>query len=94
METPGRWPSKGPTDKVKLGMDWTGHLAPGDTILTSTWSVAPIGLLLGTTAVSGNKATVSVDGGTSKETYLLSCRITTQQGEDLTRSGSLTVTPR
>ena len=79
------WPGKRVASQLDYSVDWTAWL-DGDTIVTSTWSIVPIGATPGTgdctlqnatPPVAGGVATVWVSAGISGRFYNLSNTITT-----------------
>lgn len=89
-----KWPNKDPDDILDYAIDWTAHLEQGDAIQSATWSAAPAGLTLGTANLAGGKASVWLQGGTSGQEYVVTCRVVTTGGRQMDRSARVMVTPR
>lgn len=70
---------KDPDANLPFGVDWSGWLAEGDTIVTSTW-IVPVGLTMGVDGVDGGQATVWLSGGTAGENYTVTNRVVTSGG--------------
>ena len=89
------WENKDPDETKRYTLDFTRHLVAGDSLATATWSAAPSGLTLGTSSISGNKATVWISAGSAAtRTYSVQCRATTADGETLDWTETLFVTER
>lgn len=73
--------------------DWTDWLAPGEVISTSVFTVSA-GLNLDSQSHTNASATAWLSGGTPGTPYLVSNRITTNQGRTDERSRTIRVTNR
>ncbi len=73
-----------------FSVDWSAHLASGETI-TSTNFVVPAGLTLVSQASTSTVATVRVSGGVAGTIYTVLCQVTTSSGEQLERSFGLNI---
>lgn len=73
--------------------DWTPWLAPGETILTSTFTVSA-GLDLGATSSTLASTTVWLSGGAPGSPYLVTNHIVTSAGRADDRSMTLRITNR
>ena len=81
------------SDTKRATFDYTGLLAPGDT-LSLTAGAAPItsstgdpggtaALTVGTVTITSTAATALVSGGVAGSSYLLTCQATTVNGESV-----------
>lgn len=77
-----------PQASLPYGVDWSGWLADGDTIQTSTWTV-PDGLTKGAESDAAGQTTVWLSGGTAGETYSVVNHIVTEQGMEDDRTISI-----
>jgi hypothetical protein len=87
---------KDPAAELDYGFDWgmDGWLATGETITTSTWTVAA-GLTQTSSGISGGKvATVWLSGGVAGTDYLVTNRIVTDGGRTDERSLTIRVRQR
>jgi len=86
--------AKDPSSTLDYSFDWSTWLAPGETIISDTWTVAPVDggapTLSGET-LTGNIAAVDVAGGTVGGRYRLSCQIGTDAGRTVERSTAIRV---
>lgn len=69
--------------------DWSGWLAPGDSIQSSEW-IAPSDLTLDASSAA-DSATVFISGGTEGLTYRIVNRIVTAQGRTAERGWYLKI---
>lgn len=76
--------SKDPDETLDYGMDWRKWLG-GDTIASSTWS-ATAGITVGTDTFTNTMTTVWLSGGSVRQTYTVTNRITTAAGRIAERS--------
>lgn len=83
-------PPKDPDSRIDYGFDWTNWLASGETISTSTW-VLETGLTYVSDTTNGNITTVMISSGTIGYTYIITNRITTNEGRQEDRSMYITV---
>lgn len=86
-------PIKSPAAVVDYGVRWARYLAEGDSLATSTWSIAGTATL-SAPAIAGTDTRVWLTGGTAGETLVLTNRITTALGRTDERSFSVPVRPR
>lgn len=78
-------PPKDPDSTIDYGVDWSGWLASGETIVTSTWP--DLGDLTSVSESNTTTATaIFISGGVLGATYTLTNRITTNQGRTEDRS--------
>jgi hypothetical protein len=66
---------KEPTEKLDYSFEY--ELGTGETIASSVWTVAPVGLTLSNQVIVGNVTTVRIDGGTIDTDYTLTNTVTT-----------------
>ena len=71
-----KWDPKDPDEVLDYEIDWSGRLATGDTIATSTW-IVPTGITKNSDTYTTTKSIIWLSGGTIGETYVFTCRITT-----------------
>lgn len=84
---------KDPGEVKDYAIDWTAHLADGETIISSTW-VVPDGIaepVSPTTAASDTTATVWLEGGTAGTEYRVTNHVLTNQGREFERSFTVNV---
>jgi hypothetical protein len=87
---------KDPAAELDYGFDWgmDGWLAAGETVTTSTWTVAA-GLTQITSGISGGTVTtVWLSGGVAGTDYLVTNRIVTDGGRTDERSLTIRVRQR
>jgi len=68
---------KDPDADKDYGVDWSGWLATGESIQTSTWLSTPSGLTLHDDAIVGAVPKTYVSGGAVGVVYTVTNRITT-----------------
>lgn len=85
--------TKDPDAVLDYIFDWTDWLSPNEEITTSTMLVSA-GLVIDTSSHGNYTATAWVSGGTAGRPYLLTNRITTNQGRTDDRSVTIRVTDR
>lgn len=69
---------KDPDAVIDYQFDWSNYLPSGDTIATSSWSVAPTGeLAIDSDSNTATTATAFVSGGVVRKTYRLVNQIVT-----------------
>jgi hypothetical protein len=88
--------AKDPQANLDYSIDWdhnvagaasgTGYLGASETISSSSWSVSPSGLTVGSTANDGKKTTVWLSSGSAGTNYSVTNTITTSQGRTDERS--------
>ena len=86
--------AKDPNSTLDYSFDWSGWLAPGETINADSWTVTPSGasaLSLSGQDAEGNLVSVNVSGGTVGHRYRLSCQISTDSGRTAERSTAIRV---
>jgi hypothetical protein len=87
----------GDTETFTFGFD--ANLGPGETILTSTWTITlaegvdadPSTMLSGGYTIFGPKVSHFVQGGIDGSIYLLKCTVNTSAGQTLSLAGYLLV---
>lgn len=74
---------KDPAATLRYAIDWTSRYLVDDTIILSTWSIAPdeSGLTVADTELDGNITTVRVTGGAAGSVYRVSNHITLASGD-------------
>lgn len=94
MADTGKWDPKDPDEVKDYTYDWEDIL-DGDTISTSTWSIASGGsaLVIDTPAATNTNSTATfwASGGTIGVTYQILNRITTAGGRTYDRTRKLKV---
>jgi hypothetical protein len=83
--------TKEPAESLVYGLDWTSLLAESEIVATSTWSVTPADLTLGTSGKTNTVTTVRLSGGTVGVEYEVQCTVTTTLGNTLVDSFVLVV---
>ena len=87
-----KFPAKDPQAVKDYALDWAAMLETGETLLTSSWAVAPSGqLAIGLHPIVGSVATVWLSGGTDGTSYTLTNTITTSRGVTDERSVTILV---
>lgn len=78
---------KDPGEKKDYAIDWSRHLDEGDTVASSTWTVAT-GLTTATPAPSATTTitTIWLSGGTAGTEYRVTNHVITAQGREYERS--------
>ena len=84
---------KDPDAVLDYTYDWTRWLQPGETI-SSHSIIVPAGITLGSSATGDGLVTAWLSGGVNGATYMVTCRITTNQGRTDDRSIWLSVLDR
>lgn len=103
LSAAGDWIEKDPAAVLNYGLCFDEYLQEGDTIATASWTVA-VGLTKVSDAVNvapmtvrgkeraaGTVALVRLSGGTAGQSYLVTCRITTDLGDVDDRSFTVRV---
>lgn len=84
-------PPKNPVAVLDYAFDFTAWLAAGETIATAGITV-PNGITLSTPAsINGGVVVFWLSGGTSMQSYLITCLISTSAGRTDSRSFTLSV---
>lgn len=82
-------------NEVKIHtFDWTRGLNSGAVVQgTNTWSATPSGLTFASQTIQagGLKTSALISAGVAGETYIVTNRVTTSDGETLEESGTLEV---
>ncbi len=76
---------KDPNDKDFFWIDWSQRLEEGETITESSWT-ADSGIQIDGTLLDGNIGYVWLIGGTNRNVYTVTNRITTSDGRILDQS--------
>jgi hypothetical protein len=89
---------KDPNEVLACTFDWTAKLNAGATVTgTNTWSATPtspgtpLTFASPTIVTGGRKTSALASGGVAGETYIVTNRVTTSDGETLEESGKLKV---
>jgi hypothetical protein len=89
---------KDPDELLICTFDWSAKLNAGATVSgTNTWSATPttpsppLSFASLTIVVGGLKTSAKISGGVAGETYIVTNRVTTSDGETLEESGKLKV---
>jgi hypothetical protein len=79
---------KDPGERLDYTIDWQidGYLETGETISTSTWTVASGITQFGSATATGTSATIWLEGGTHGQEYLATNQIVTSEGRRAERS--------
>lgn len=79
-----------PGERLDYGVDWAACLKQGETIESSDWSVDEIGMTISEPGYATSSITVVfVAGGTDGLDYVLTNRVTTNQGRTYKRQITL-----
>jgi hypothetical protein len=81
---------KDPGEVKDYAVDWSRHLADGETISTSSWVVAS-GMTGGTESATDTTATIWLSGGTDGVEYRATNHVVTNQGREFERSFTVAV---
>lgn len=85
------WPSKDPNEVLDYQIDWTARLASGETISTSTFTVASGTVVKDSSSYLAGVATVWLSGGADGEVCTILNRITTSAGRTYDQSVKLRI---
>lgn len=77
---------KDPVDTLDYLRDWSEWLAEGDTVLSSTWTVDPDGVVTVRASHTDTTATVWLSGGETGQRYAVTNTVTTAQGRTAERT--------
>lgn len=86
---------KDPTEKKDYEIDWSRHLGSGETVTTSTWSVAPVGITLAApnqAALATPITRTRLTGGTAGVEYRITNHVVTSTTQEFERSFTVNVT--
>lgn len=86
--------TKDPTEKKDYEVDWSRHLGIGETVTTSTWSVAPAGITLAAPNGTANTGTITrtrLTGGTAGVEYRITNHVATSTTQEFERSFTVNV---
>ncbi|MET3991669.1 hypothetical protein ABID65_003309 [Bradyrhizobium sp. S3.9.2] len=87
------WPSKTADETGDYGLDWSGRLAKGDSIVDSTFEL-PKGLISPQASNTDKVAIVLISGGAAGESYDVRNRVKTKGGALLEQTVRLKVKSR
>ena len=99
VDTVVTW-NKDPKGVLDYALDWSQYLPTGDTITTSTWTVAtvipgdPTPLTVGVTSHTATTATVWLSAGTVGSSYIVENEIMTSGGRTDERSVKVSIKER
>lgn len=85
--------TKAPAEVLPYRFDWSLVLGDGETITSSSWTVAE-GLAEGATSSDDTSTTITLSGGTLGTLYALTNTIVTSAGLTHERSVRLSIAPR
>lgn len=85
------WDSKKPTDVDDYDIDWSQRLAAGDSITSSSWSVAGTSLTLSGSTFTPQRTKIFLTGGADGRTYVLTNTIATVMSGPLHEYVQITV---
>lgn len=90
-----RFPDKAPAEIRIFGLGLAALVAPGHTLSSAAWTVAPAGLTLVSSNIdeAARSALVKVAGGATGTDYRLTCRFQTSDGQTRQRDVRLRVVP-
>lgn len=78
-------------DKLFRAFDWQQWLSDGETILTAQVTCDDDDLVISNITIDGSKVKYKVSGGVAGRRYMISCKVTTSDGETIERSIYLTI---
>jgi len=78
-------------DKLYRAFDWQYWLSDGETILTAQVTCDDDDLVISNITIDGSKVKYKVSGGVAGRRYMISCKVTTSDGETIERSIYLTI---
>lgn len=88
----GQFAAKDPADIIDVQHTWLFPASMSEvTITASTWTVTPVDLLIGATAIVDRVTQARISGGTAYTVYTLTNRITCSDGQVFERSTALPV---
>lgn len=80
------WPPKDPDEILDYSLNWSGRLN-GDTIATSSWTIADTSLIRASATFSNTSATIWLSGGTVNSTPVaVTSQITTAGGRTMNQT--------
>lgn len=85
---------KDPNANLDYGFDWSDWMESGDTIEASEWLFSVAGLVAGDEAFGDDATSIWIAGGTDGMEYLVTNRITTQDGRIEDRTFQISVVQR
>ncbi len=85
------WPSKDPDEVLDYEIDWTDRLITGETITTSTFTVASGDVVKNSSAFVGPICTVWLSGGTAGTPCEILNRIVTSGGRTYDQTAKLRI---
>lgn len=77
---------KDPQEVRILAISWKGSLNRGDAVVSSVWSVAPVGLTTGSDTMGQLATATLASAGTVDVVYDVTNRVTTQYGVTLEKT--------
>ncbi len=84
---------KDPDASLQYEVSWASWLAAGEEITSSEW-IVPVGITEVSTANTETAATIRLSGGAAGQSYAVTNRITTNQGNTDDRTITLVVRDR
>jgi len=88
------WPSaKDPSDILDYFFDWSGWLNSQDTIKSVTLTVTD-GIDIDSYEFTDSMVTLWLSGGTAGNSYIVTCKIVTNNGKTCERSAKIKVSER
>jgi hypothetical protein len=85
------WPTKDPNEVLDYQVNWTNRLETGETISTSTFTVAEGTVVIDSSSAASPTTTVWLSGGTEGEACTILNRITTSAGRTYDQSVRLRI---
>jgi hypothetical protein len=85
------WPAKDPNEVLDYDVDWTDRLEAGETITTSTFTVASGDVVVDDDSDAAGVCTVWLSGGTVGTTCVILNRIETSEGRIYDQSVKLRI---
>lgn len=77
-----KWPNKGITEVLDYAVDWSKRLTTGETITTSTFTVASGSIVIDEQYTVGGVSVVWLSGGSHLVSNILTCDIVTSEARE------------
>lgn len=78
-------------DKINRAFDWKYWLSDTESILSAQVTSDDDQLIISKVVIDGSQVKYTVSGGVAGRRYMISCKITTSEGETIERSIYLTI---
>jgi hypothetical protein len=89
------WPEKDPLEILDYQIDWTARLGPGDSVVSSSWTIGPDAMLVpGSSSRTETSTTIWLSGGALGTTYQVMNSVTTAGGRTMDQTVLLKITAK